>query len=76
MLGRRLSTSRVRYNFEQAITGYTAGLELKTQLLPLSSRQLAEAQYKLSIALDLTADGLTLTTIHHAQRALESFERA
>ena len=74
MLGRRLSTSHVRYNFEQAIMGYTAGLELRTQHLPLLSRQLAETQYKLSIALDLTADGLT--TIHHAQRALESFERA
>ena len=59
--------------FEQAITDYTAGLELKSQLLPLSSRQLAEAHYKLSIALDLTA-GRLADAIHHAQRALESIE--
>jgi HAT1-interacting factor 1 len=42
-------------------------------LLPLSSRQLAEAHYKLSIALDLTA-GRLADAIHHAQRALESIE--
>lgn len=35
------------------------------------SRQLAEAHYKLSIALDLTASRLA-DAIHHAQRALES----
>ncbi|KAI9448771.1 hypothetical protein BJY52DRAFT_303650 [Lactarius psammicola] len=59
--------------FEQAITDYSAGLALKTELLPLSSRQLAEAHYKLSIALDLTA-GRLADAIHHAQRALESIE--
>ncbi|KAN0129345.1 hypothetical protein V8E53_012829 [Lactarius tabidus] len=59
--------------FEQATTDYSAGLELKTQLLPLSSRQLAEVHYKLSIALDLTA-GRLADAIHHAQRALESIE--
>jgi HAT1-interacting factor 1 len=42
-------------------------------LLPSSSRQLAEAHYKLSIALDLTA-GRLADAIHHAQRALESIE--
>jgi len=44
-------------------------------LLPPSSRQLAEAHYKLSIrgALDLTA-GRLADAIHHAQRALESIE--
>ena len=42
-------------------------------MLPLSSRQLAEAHYKLSIALDLTA-GRLAEAIHHAQRALESIE--
>ena len=46
---------------------------MKTELLPLSSRQLAEAHYKLSIALDLTA-GRLADAIHHAQRALESIE--
>ena len=59
--------------FEQAITDYSAGLALKTELLPISSRQLAEAHYKLSIALDLTA-GRLADAIHHAQRALESIE--
>ena len=39
----------------------------------MSSRQLAEAHYKLSIALDLTA-GRLADAIHHAQRALESIE--
>ena len=63
----------VAEKFEQAITDYSAGLALKTDLLPLSSRQLAEAHYKLSIALDLTA-GRLADAIHHAQRALESIE--
>ena len=43
------------------------------QLLPLSSRQLAEDHYRLSIALDLTA-GRFAGAIHHARRALESIE--
>ena len=59
--------------FEQAITDYSSGIALKTELLPLSSRQLAEGHYKLSIALDLTA-GRLADAIHHAQRALESIE--
>ena len=59
--------------FEQAITDYSSGIALKTELLPSSSRQLAEAHYKLSIALDLTA-GRLADAIHHAQRALESIE--
>jgi HAT1-interacting factor 1 len=63
----------VAEKFDQAITDYTSGLALKTELLPLSSRQLAEVHYKLSIALDLTA-GRLADAIHHAQRALESIE--
>ena len=59
--------------FDQAITDYSSGIALKADLLPLSSRQLAEAHYKLSIALDLTA-GRLAEAIHHAQRALESIE--
>lgn len=59
--------------FEQAITDYSCGIALKTELLPSSSRQLAEAHYKLSIALDLTA-GRLADAIHHAQRALESID--
>jgi HAT1-interacting factor 1 len=59
--------------FDQAITDYSSGIALKAELLPLSSRQLAEGHYKLSIALDLTA-GRLADAIHHAQRALESIE--
>lgn len=59
--------------FDQAIVDYSSGIALKTELLPLSSRQLAEAHYKLSIALDLTA-GRLADAIHHAQCALESIE--
>jgi HAT1-interacting factor 1 len=59
--------------FDQAITDYSSGIALKTELLPLSSRQLAEGHYKLSIALDLTA-GRLADAILHAQRALESIE--
>ncbi|KAI0369840.1 hypothetical protein BV20DRAFT_1036313 [Pilatotrama ljubarskyi] len=59
--------------FEQAITDYTAGLGLKNELLPLSSRQIAEAHYKLSIVLDLTS-GRLADAIVHAERALDSVE--
>ncbi|TBU46761.1 hypothetical protein BD309DRAFT_857408 [Dichomitus squalens] len=59
--------------FDQAITDYSAGLKLKTDLLPLSSRQIAEAHYKLSIVLDLTAGRLG-DSITHAERALDSVE--
>ncbi|KAH7885869.1 hypothetical protein F5I97DRAFT_1876082 [Phlebopus sp. FC_14] len=57
--------------FEQAITDYSAGLSLKTNLLPVSSRQIAEAHYKLSIVLDLTSGRLS-DAIVHAEKALES----
>ncbi|KAI0046489.1 hypothetical protein FA95DRAFT_1542504 [Auriscalpium vulgare] len=59
--------------FEQAITDYSASLKLKADLLPLSSRQIAEVHYKLSMVLDLTSGRLG-DAIMHAQRALESVE--
>ena len=59
--------------FDQAISDYTAGLQLKEDLLPLSSRQIAEAHYKLSIVLDLTSGRLG-DSITHAERALDSVE--
>lgn len=59
--------------FDQAINDYTAGLALKDELLPLSSRQIAEAHYKLSIVLDLTSGRLS-DSITHAERALDSVE--
>jgi SHNi-TPR. len=59
--------------FDQAITDYEAGLALKATLLPLSSRQIAEAHYKLSMVLDLTP-GRLADAITHAEKALESVE--
>ncbi|KZV91518.1 hypothetical protein EXIGLDRAFT_648236 [Exidia glandulosa HHB12029] len=59
--------------FDQAISDFEAGLKLKQELLPLASRQIAEAHYKLSIALDLTS-GRLQGAIEHAQGALSSLE--
>jgi len=59
--------------FDQAISDYGSALALKTELLPQSSRQIAEAHYKLSIVLDLTSGRLS-DAITHAEQALESVE--
>ncbi|KAG6869222.1 hypothetical protein C0993_009085 [Termitomyces sp. T159_Od127] len=59
--------------FDQAITDYQAGLDLKIQLLPVTSRQIAEAHYKLSMVLDLTPGRLS-DAIAQAEKALESVE--
>ncbi|KIM90564.1 hypothetical protein PILCRDRAFT_1835 [Piloderma croceum F 1598] len=59
--------------FDQAITDYEAGLSLKHDLLPFSSRQIAEAHYKLSMVLDLTS-GRLKDAIIHAEKALTSVE--
>ncbi|KAJ4473657.1 hypothetical protein J3R30DRAFT_3510629 [Lentinula aciculospora] len=59
--------------FDQAITDYEVGLTLKNKLLSLSSRQIAEAHYKLSIVLDLTPGRLS-DSISHAEQALRSIE--
>ncbi len=66
-------TTPVTEKFDQAITDYSAGLELKIELLPQSSRQIAEAHYKLSMVLDLSAGRLS-DSITHAENALESVE--
>ena len=67
-------SSRARAEkFDQAATDYTAGLELKNELLPFSSRQIAEVHYKLSIVLDLTPGRLN-DAIVHAESALNSVE--
>lgn len=66
------NTSRPE-KFDQAITDFEAGLALKDRILPVSSRQLAEAHYKLSMVLDLTS-GRLQEAIHHAEKALESVE--
>ncbi|TFK26223.1 hypothetical protein FA15DRAFT_693312 [Coprinopsis marcescibilis] len=59
--------------FDQAITDYQSGLDLKINLLPTSSRQIAEAHYKLSMVLDLTS-GRLADAIGHVEKALESVE--
>ncbi|KAJ7754264.1 hypothetical protein DFH07DRAFT_921185 [Mycena maculata] len=59
--------------FDAAITDYTVALVLKEKLLPGSSRQVAEAHYKLSMVLDLTSGRLG-DAIRHAECALESIE--
>ncbi|KZP21068.1 hypothetical protein FIBSPDRAFT_523834 [Athelia psychrophila] len=59
--------------FDQAILDYEVGLKLKHELLPTSSRQIAEAHYKLSMVLDLTSGRLS-DAILHAEKALESVE--
>ncbi|KXN90718.1 hypothetical protein AN958_04003 [Leucoagaricus sp. SymC.cos] len=63
----------VTEKFDQAIQDYEAGLKHKIGLLPKSSRQIAEAHYKLSMVLDLTS-GRLADAISHAQNALESVE--
>jgi HAT1-interacting factor 1 len=63
----------VAEKFDQAITDYESGLALKIELLPISSRQVAEAHYKLSMVLDLTS-GRLADAIVHAEKALESVE--
>ncbi|KAI5118681.1 hypothetical protein M0805_003618 [Coniferiporia weirii] len=59
--------------FDLAIPDYETGVALKSELLPLSSRQIAEAHYKLSIVLDLTP-GRLAQAIEHAEKALDSVE--
>ncbi|KAG1764798.1 hypothetical protein EDD22DRAFT_1042453 [Suillus occidentalis] len=71
--GVRIITDYSIEKFDQAITDYSEGLALKLDLLPISSRQIAEAHYKLSIVLDLTSGRLS-DAILHAEKALESVD--
>jgi HAT1-interacting factor 1 len=59
--------------FDQAIKDYTAGLDLKQELLPLSSRHIAEAHYRLCLVLDMTPGQLS-SAISHVEKALRSVE--
>ncbi|KZP01730.1 hypothetical protein CALVIDRAFT_16754 [Calocera viscosa TUFC12733] len=59
--------------FDQALSDYTSALKLKTELLPSSSRQIAEVHYKLTIVCDLTV-GKLQEAITHAQAAKDSLE--
>ncbi|KAG9050415.1 hypothetical protein FS837_005488 [Tulasnella sp. UAMH 9824] len=59
--------------FDQAISDYSSGLTLKEKLLPFHSRQVAEAHYRLSLAMDLTPGKLS-GAVGHAQKALKSVD--
>ena len=59
--------------FEPAVNNYFAAMSLKMELLPLSSRQIAEGHYKLCIVYDLTPGRLT-HAIEHAQKAEASVQ--
>lgn len=59
--------------FDQAVKDYTAGLGLKQELLPLSSRHVAEAHYRLCLVLDMTPGQLS-AAISHVEKALQSVE--
>ncbi|KAH7335183.1 hypothetical protein B0J17DRAFT_668979 [Rhizoctonia solani] len=59
--------------FEQAISDYTSGLSIKTQLLPFYSRQVCEAHYRLGLVFDLTPDKLS-EGIRHIEQAISSLK--
>ncbi|KAF9778402.1 hypothetical protein BJ322DRAFT_1092908 [Thelephora terrestris] len=59
--------------FDQAVKDYTTGLILKQELLPLSSRHIAEAHYRLCLVLDMTPGQLS-SAISHVEKALQSVE--
>ncbi|KAF8586365.1 hypothetical protein K439DRAFT_1387288 [Ramaria rubella] len=58
---------------EQAVSDYTTAVALKTDILPRSSRQIAEVHYKLCIVYDMTA-GRLAHAIEHAKRAEASVQ--
>ncbi|KZS94618.1 hypothetical protein SISNIDRAFT_50775 [Sistotremastrum niveocremeum HHB9708] len=60
-------------NFDQAILDFTAGTKLKMDILPFSSRQIAEAHYKLGLVLDLTS-GRLADAIEHMETAIASVD--
>jgi len=59
--------------FDQAVKDYMTGLNLKQELLPFSSRHIAEAHYRLCLVLDMTPGQLS-TAISHVEKALQSVE--
>jgi len=69
----KFANTLITEKFDQAIIDYDAGLSLKHGLLSVSSRQIAEAHYKLSMVLDLTSGRLS-DAIIHAEKALMSIE--
>jgi len=59
--------------FDQAVKDYTAALGIKQELLPLSSRHIAEAHYRLCLVLDMTPGQLS-AAVSHVEKALQSVE--
>lgn len=59
--------------FDQAVKDYTTGLGFKQELLPLSSRHIAEAHYRLCLVLDMSPGQLS-AAISHVEKALQSVE--
>ncbi|CAE6413077.1 unnamed protein product [Rhizoctonia solani] len=59
--------------FEQAISDYTSGLNIKTQLLPFYSRQICEVHYRLCLVFDLTSNKMN-EAIRHIEQAISSLQ--
>jgi hypothetical protein len=57
--------------FDQAIVDYKSALDIKTKILPVSNRQIAEVHFRLSLAYDMTSGKLE-NQIEHVEKALES----
>lgn len=72
-LVRQDTTDFFTEKFDQAVNDYTTGLNLKQELLPLSSRHIAEAHYRLCLVLDMTP-GQLAAAISHVEKALQSVE--
>ena len=57
--------------FDQAILDMTSALEIRAQHLPLSSRDIADCHFRLSMAYDMTVGQLEMQ-IEHVEKALAS----
>ncbi|OCF40638.1 hypothetical protein I317_05570 [Kwoniella heveanensis CBS 569] len=60
-------------NFPQAVQDYTSALEIKSALLPPSSRALASVHYQLATVLEFTPNRRS-DSLSHVEKALESFK--
>ncbi|WVF71875.1 hypothetical protein IAT40_006685 [Kwoniella sp. CBS 6097] len=60
-------------NFPQAVQDYTSALEIKSALLPASSRALASVHYQLATVLEFTPNRRS-DSLNHVEKALESFK--
>ncbi|KIJ55652.1 hypothetical protein M422DRAFT_151223 [Sphaerobolus stellatus SS14] len=58
---------------DQAVSDYSSAAKLKAELLPISSRQIAEVHYKLCIVYDMTP-GRLAQAIDHARKAEASVQ--